>query len=144
MVSKFRTPDDLLHRENLSALNKRQAFLFRSIPNGQSGGAGEVSLVPVKGQEFVRADFAGDGDVEKVHCPDGQVTGMDRTKFIGGANGIDPIELSVRPIAEAYFLFESADEIDRGPLGEGACAFKLTEGIEDFDTLPWCPEDESV
>jgi hypothetical protein len=36
--------DDPLREENLSALNKRQAFLFLSIPNRQTGSTGEVGV----------------------------------------------------------------------------------------------------
>jgi hypothetical protein len=44
MVSKFRTPDELLRGENLSALHNREAFLFLSIPNRQTGSTGEVGV----------------------------------------------------------------------------------------------------
>lgn len=40
----FRWPNELFGRENLSVPNKRLSFLFRSIPNGQSGSTGEVGV----------------------------------------------------------------------------------------------------
>ena len=55
------------------------------IPNGEAGGVGEVGLIFVEGQEFVRAGLASDGDVEGGHRTDGQVAGVNGAEFVGGA-----------------------------------------------------------
>ena len=80
-----------------------------AFPNGEAGGAGQVGLIFVKGEEFVRSGLASDGDVEEIHGTDGQVAGMDGTEFVGGAHGVGPTEIDMGPIAEADFLFEGAD-----------------------------------
>ena len=48
-----------------------------AFPNGEAGGAGQVALIFIEGEEFVCAGLASDGDVEEVHRTDGQVAGMD-------------------------------------------------------------------
>ena len=80
-----------------------------AYPNGEAGGAGEVGLIFVEGEEFVRAGLASDGDVEGGHRTDGEVAGMDGAEFVGGAHGVGPTEIDMGPIAEADFLFEGAD-----------------------------------
>ena len=80
-----------------------------AFPNGEAAGAGQVGLIFVKGEEFVRSGLASDGDVEEIHGTDGQVAGMDGAEFVGGAHGVGPTEIDMVPIAEADFLFEGAD-----------------------------------
>ena len=80
-----------------------------AYPNGEAGGAGEVGLIFVEGEEFVRAGLASDGDVEGGHRTDGEVAGMDGAEFVGGAHGVGPTEIDMGPIAEADFFFEGAD-----------------------------------
>ena len=80
-----------------------------AFPNGETGGAGQVGLIFVKGEEFVRSGLASDGDVEEVHGTDGQVAGVNGAELVGGAHGVGPTEIDMGPIAEADFLFEGAD-----------------------------------
>ena len=104
-------------------------ILFLGFPNGKASRAGQVGLIFVEGEEFVRPDLASDGDVEEIHRTDGQVTGMNGAELVGGADGVDPTELDMRPIAEADFLFQGADKIDSGPLGKRPHALKLPKRI---------------
>lgn len=57
-----------------------------AFPNGESGGVGQVGLIFVKGEEFVRSGIASDGDVEEIHRTDGQVAGMDGVEDINFKN----------------------------------------------------------
>jgi hypothetical protein len=47
---------------------------------------GQVGLIFVKGEEFVRSGLASDGDVEEIHRTDGQVAGMDGVEDINFKN----------------------------------------------------------
>ena len=105
---------------------------------------GQVGLIFVEGEEFVRTGLAGYGDVEEIHRADRQVAGMDGAEFVGGVHGVGPTELDIGPVAKADFFFEGADKIDSGPFGKRTHALKLPERIKDFDALPWCPDDEPI
>ena len=53
-----------------------------AFPNGETGGAGQVRLIFVKGEEFVRTGLASDGDVEEIHGTDGQVAGVNGAEVV--------------------------------------------------------------
>ena len=53
-----------------------------AFPNGEAGGEGQVGLIFVKGEEFVRTGLASDGDGEEIHRTDGQVAGMDGAEVV--------------------------------------------------------------
>ncbi len=53
-----------------------------AFPNGETGGAGQVGLIFVKGEEFVRSGLASDGDVEEIHGTDGQVAGVNGAELV--------------------------------------------------------------
>ena len=72
-------------RRNRPAGFGSQRQPLQAVPNGEAGGAGQIGLIFVKGEEFVRAGLASDGDVEEIHGTDGQVAGMDGVEFVGGA-----------------------------------------------------------
>jgi len=113
-------------------------FLFLPYPNREAGGAGQVGLIFVEGEEFVRAGLASDGDVEEVHRSDGQVARMNGTEFVGGADGVGPTELDMGPIAEADFLFKAADH--GTGIRQKPQPFGLADGVENFHTMPRAPK----
>ena len=45
-------------------------------------GAGQVGLIFVEGEEFVRSGLASDGDVEEIHGTSGQVAGVNGAEFV--------------------------------------------------------------
>ena len=46
---------------------------------------GQVGLIFVKGEEFVRSGLASDGDVEEIHGTDDQFAGVNGAELVGGA-----------------------------------------------------------
>jgi len=127
-----------LERSEGLEFKRSGAFLRSCFPNREAGGAGQVGLVFVEGEEFVRAGLASDGDMEEVHRTDGQVAGMDSAKFVGGADGVGPTKLNMGPIAEADFLFQCADH--GTGVRQKSQPFGLADGVENFHAMPRTPK----
>lgn len=96
-------------------------------------------MLLVKCQERIGSRLDGDGDVEKIHPADGHRESVLGAEFTGGADGVAPVEFSVRPVAEADFLFDDADLLARVAGINGPCALQLPEGIEHLDAVPRRP-----
>ena len=95
----------------------------------------------IEGQQGVGSDFDFDGDMEEVHPADGNRASVFGTEFARSANGVAPVELGVRPVAESDFLFEEADLIARLTAVHGTDSLQLPKGIEDLDAMPGRPDD---
>ena len=95
----------------------------------------------VEGEQGVGSDFDGDGDMEEVHPADGNGESVFGTEFARSADGVPPVELGVRPVAEPDFLFEEADLIARLAGIHGTDSLQLPKGIEDLDAMPGRPDD---
>ena len=105
---------------------------------------GKSFLLTVKRQDGVGSYFDGDGDMEEIHSSDGNGKTMLGAEFACGANGILPIELGMRPVAEANFLFEETDQFAGFPCNNDSRPLKLAQRIEDLDALPWRPDDLNI
>ena len=101
-------------------------------------------MVGVESHEGVGSDFDGDGDVEEVHGTHWNGKSVLCTEFASGANGVTPVEFGVRPVAEADFLFEKADQFPGFACNDDSRPLKLTQRIEDFHALPRLPNDPSL
>ena len=53
-----------------------------AFPSRETGGAGQVGLIFVKGEEFVGTGLASDGDGEEIHGTDGQVAGVNGAEVV--------------------------------------------------------------
>ena len=104
----------------------------------------ESFLLLIECHDGVGSDFDCDGDMEEIHPPDGNGKTMLSAEFARGANGILPIELGMRPVAEANFLFEETDQFAGFPCNNDSRPLKLAQRIEDLDALPWRPDDLNI
>ena len=96
------------------------------------------------GQQGVGSDFDGDGDMEEVHPADGNGESVFGTEIARSADGVAPVKLRVRPVAEPDFLFEEADQFAGFAWDDDAPTFELAQRIENLDPLPWRPCDLDV
>ena len=74
----------------------------RKAQDADAGCLGESLLLVVEGQQGFGSDF--DGDMEEVHPADGNGESVFGAEFARGADGVAPVELRVRPVAEPDFL----------------------------------------
>ena len=101
-------------------------------------------MLAVECQDGVGSHFDGDGDVKEIHPPDGNGKTILGAEFACGANGILPIELGMRPVAEANLLFEETDQFAGFPCNNDSRPLKLAQRVEDLDALPWRPDDLNI
>ena len=80
------------------------------FPDDEPCSLRKAGLIFVESEQLLRADLAGDGDVEEIHRADGVVAGMHGAEFVGRAHGVGPRKFHVRPVTEADFVFEGADD----------------------------------
>ena len=98
----------------------------------------------IEGNQGVGSNFNGDGNVKEIHSADGNGKSVLCADFARGADGVTPVELGVRPVAEPDFLFEEAYQFTGFALNDDARTFKLAQRIENLDPLPWRPDDPNV
>ena len=65
--------------------------------------------------------------MKEIHAADRHGETVFGAEFAGGSDGVPPVELDVRPVAEADFLFEEADQLARFADSDDACAFELAQ-----------------
>ena len=98
---------------NLQRVCSRRNSSAFPFPDRQTCSFRKVGLLLVECEKLLRADLARDGDVKEIHRADGAISGMDGAEFIGNTHGIGPGKLHVRPVTEADFVFEGADDRSR-------------------------------